>query len=892
MTHLFRFLLIALGLTLLAVPTTSSASPSISIAPFESSDPSDALTFPRQLRQALTNKGLECVFNSTSNERARYSLNGVVERSGGNVAYSAMFSDTFNIEPDLFFKGKQRGGESLNPAAEKLASSILSMLQNSTISVVDIRGNNHLTAEAISNLAGIQTGDTADVGRIIAARMILKESGLFNSVRLHLEPGEQGKKIYINVDEYPLVTGNPVKPVKTEKLQRLLGDSSKPRLPSFRIAPPSVNATCISGMHAFNAEKLMTELELASDEQAKVEILERIITTAEALRYQILSPDQETISEQIVLLGLCSTLTPSVVNGLEGYFRRQLQQAGTAEEVDRVVNLTGLFDRSVGIAARIQEILGSRLYLEAPDSPSSPWVLQKLGDLAATRGDAGQAELLYKAAAGSSQLPVGVPLLISLAESRYRNLHQESGDRILEALDPMLSPKIALSVEDKARITDLSYLSELCSEVVDTPEDADFAALLSKGHALISLKRPDMAEPLFHKLHGMHPSDARPFTGFARLAFQRSGQFYAARSYIQKAATLENRDRPFYELALGCALDRVVNEALPAIEKTGRPSEQAAAALYLLPRALGFAEGYRTFNPAKASILESGLTVFKDWLSYPSMPSNEAFDSLFKSATEMRAVYPLSSECAASALFSSIFVPAPEASRRAAMVSLPGNAGHNLKLLRLNTLMRSMNMAPDNEQATTLAAVIQTLAPGYSDRGRSLSAQADGLALAGIHLKDAAMLDRAKSLYKYAADNLEAGEKSRILNNYAVVLSLTGKEDEADDIFNESIDLSPACLKTVESNQLYIHGSRVSPLTVDNTTEVYPPQTVETNTIPLGGTSCNAFDGNFAVMNEQAEFKPEYDEFGRLNLLFKYEAFPWLSFELITLQNDRASEKD
>ncbi len=889
MTHLFRFLLMALGLALMAVPTTSSASPSISIAPFESPDQGDSLTFPRKLRQSLRNKGLECVFNSTSNERARYSLNGVVERSGGNVSYSAMFSDTFNIEPDLFFKGKQKGGESLSPAAEKLASSILSMLEEPTVGVVDVRGNNHLTAEAIASLAGIKTGEAADVGRIIAARMILKESGLFNSVRLHLEPGEQGKKLCINVDEYPLVTGNPV---KTEKLQRLLGESSKLRLPSFRIAPPSVNATCISGMHAFNAEKLMTELELASDDQAKVEILERIITTAEALRYQILSPDQETISEQIVLLGLCSTLTPSVVNRLEGYFRRQLQQAGTAEEVDRVVNLTGLFDRSVGIAARIQEILGSRLYLEAPDSPTSPWVLQKLGDLAATRGDADRAELLYKAAAGSSQLPVAVPLLISLAESRYRNLHQESGDSILEALDPMLSPKIALSVEDKARITDLSYLSELCSEVVDTPEDADFAALLSKGHALISLKRPDMAEPLFHKLHGMHPSDARPFTGFARLAFQRSGQFYAARSYIQKAATLENRDRPFYELALGCALDRVVNEALPAIEKTGRPSEQAAAALYLLPRALSFAEGYRTFSPAKASILESGLTVFKDWLSYPSMPSDEAFASLCKSATEMRSVYPLSSECAASALFSSIFAPAPEASRKAAMVSLPGNAGQNLKLLRLNTLMRSMNMAPDNEQATTLAAVIQTLAPGYSDRGRSLSAQADGLALAGIHLKDAAMLDRAKSLYKYAADNLEAGEKSRILNNYAVVLSLTGKEDEADDIFNESIDLSPACLKTVESNQLYIHGSRVSPLTVDNATEVYPSQTVEANTIPLGGTSCNAFEGNFAVMNEQAEFKPEYDEFGRLNLIFKYEAFPWLSFELITLQNDHASEKD
>lgn len=906
MNHFFRLLFLSFMLVNFTV-SSAAAFPSISIGQFESANNSTEVAFSSLLIKALKGHGFDCVTNSTSEDQGRYTVNGVLEVKGKKTSYSAILSDGFNLAPDLFFKGIQKGGSNLKPAAQKLAESISDRLKFEAISRIEINGNFRLTPGAVLALSEIHPGEKYDVSKIIAARLILENCGLFSSVRLFLKPDNHGNALHINVEESHMLSGKEVDTSGYISSKETLIKNSQYPLPSFRIIPASTNSTCYSEKNAFEAEELISRLEIATSQEDTVKQLKKMITVAEKLRQAVFYSEKDRRSNSIILMKLCSILNSDKINNLEGYFRKQLKQARSEEEVDRVVNLTGLFDRSAEIAARIQEIIGSRLYLEKPHAPFSPMLLQSLGDIAMKQGNSAQAEDLYQMAVKSSGLPVSIPLLISLAESRYRNLHGLAGDQILEILQPLkLSSDAELTAKDKTRIANLPYLSDLCVKAASVTDDGDFNAQLIKGHALISLHRPDLAEPLFQDLHGRHPDDARPFTGFARLAVLRSGNLSSAKTYVEKSKDLKNKDSMYYELALGYVLDRIVNEALPALKTAGRDSEQAAAALYLLPDALDYAKGYTELNPASASAIDAGLNVLKDWLSYPEMPASKAFETLLMRYEDLRKTYPLSTDCAASSLYSSIFITysntttTQKNSRLTSVMALPANADQSLKILRLNTLIRRINLAPDSEQAKNLVSAVQSIAPDYSDRGRTIAAQADGFALAGIYLKDSTMLNKAISLYSMAVDFNTPPEKARILNNLAVAMNLNGKQEEAEDLLNESMDFGTNFHEVAASNNQFIQNekdpSKNSLKSLPQNTRQISPESYDSNSSKPAVPLLNARAGEksdralFAELDEKATFKPQYDQFGKLKFSFQYKASPWLSLELITTQGEKTGE--
>lgn len=900
MNQFFRISKIVVIMIILTV-TAASASQSVFIGRFETPEKQTEKAFTDVLYTALQNHGFTCVSNSTKDEEfSRYKVDGVLEISGNDTSYSAILSDKFNLEPTVFFKGTQKGGSDLTPAANKLAESIYSRLQSNVISGIEVKGNFRLTPGAIIALAEVHPGDEININSIVAARTILENCGLFNSVRIFFEPTEDGKILHIMIGEGPMLSGRGLDGTGIEQIKTEILKSSRKPLPSFRVFTSSSNSTCLTGKTMFEAGELVTDFEQSNDEQELVEILTDIINTAEIIRQDVASYSPEERCNSIVLLKLCSILTSDKVFSLDRYFRRLLRQAHSQDEVERIVNTTGLIARASETAASLEEIIGSRLFLEKPHAPNSPMILQLMGDLASNRGDNELARGLYQMAVKASGLPVSSHLLTSLAESRYRELDRDAGDMVLEKLKPLLSPDVNLSSDDKAGIEDLQLLSTLCRTVENIDDEANFKSLLIKGHALISLRRPDLAEPLFHHLHGMEPDDARPFTGFARLAVQRSGKMSSAKTYLEKSRNMKNKDQHYYELALGYVLDRIVNEALPDLEASGKESEQATAVLYLLPNAFSYINGYEKINPGTAYAVENGLTTFKKWLNYPEISANEAFEDLLFQTEELRKKYPESSDCAAAALFSSILADSGrknqedyERLRSAALNQIPEDADQHLKLLRLNILIHGMNYYPDGNQVEAIKKSFQSIAPDYSNRKHSITVQADSMAITGLYLKKASLLNRSKSLYLIAQNENEAAEQSRILNNIAVIDVLTGHGDAAEDLLNEAIDLASTDSETAKVNRDIIHKRQElqrKAKFMGNATSHDTTAGIKANAI---GSEVNVPDkdpagyyGKFARLEEKASFNPEYDPFGRLKLTFDYEASPWFSLERIFAQKN------
>ena len=82
-------------------------------------------------------------------------------RDDNGTSYSALLTDNFHLEPEVFIKGKQIGGSSSEPAANKLADSAAQLISNQSVASIDVSGDSRLTPNAVMALAQILPGEEA-----------------------------------------------------------------------------------------------------------------------------------------------------------------------------------------------------------------------------------------------------------------------------------------------------------------------------------------------------------------------------------------------------------------------------------------------------------------------------------------------------------------------------------------------------------------------------------------------------------------------------------------------------------------------------------------------------------------------------------------------------------
>ncbi len=894
------FCIISIFITLNAI--TAVASPTIAIEDFKDKSGRPATEFKEFLTQSLTKAGFTCCNNSTARNTVRYTLAGIVEKNKKGTSYSALLTDTFSLEPSVFFNGKQIGGTNTSPAASKLVNSVAKLLSSQTITSIEIVGDSRLTPNAVMALAQILPGENASPEKIIAGRIILENCGLFKNAQLYIAPGPEGRQLRITVKEGVMIIENSMAGPGKAVIDNILGPATVD-LPKFPAIPEGLEqndlSTVSAGFLAHEAEKSLIKFE-STDSPYTIEDLEHFVCVASAIRNRIFSSDSPCKDLCVILFKLCSVLDSKTARDITAQFQRDLtQKSFDPAAMDKMLSRIEFLNQSYDVATEAEVILASRLYSDAPHAPIIPWVLSTLGEQALKVEDVKRAAPLLKASIVVSSLPVSPEMLIIAAQTQYSNLDKESGDAASAQLRPLLAdPNLSISL--KKQIKSLDRWAALCETVLSISDEDEFELQLEKGNALILLNRPDLAEPLFHRLHEQEPDDARPFTGFGRLAFQRTGNLYSARPYIERATKLNNRDRFFYELALAYTLKRITGEALPTIKIEGRNSEEASATRFLLPKAALYDAGYEQFNKAQALLIKAGVSVLDDWLSYIPMDNDSACENMYIQTDLLKTELPDSDEILLANYFFSIFVKDRTNIRKMLTIPLSKHVGLEPRIAQINMLIKEMSKQPTKTLAEAIQSAVVSIAADAENRSKVVALQADALAITGLYTNSKENLIRAKSLYELAVGLSSGTEKGRLLNNQACVYLALGKKSEADDLYDEAMDNSPdfpdvvtlgntvssSSQKELKTNlSTYIENVKSAELkqaaldilgvkpkkTAKNT-----PESIDENN-QISSEKENPQTGSLHILlNESSATEVNYNNIEGLKLNFSYKSNPWL----------------
>ena len=796
----FSIKVLLFALTIFMLPAPASASSSlISIGEFLSPSGIPSVEFKRYVTEKLIDYGINCANCTAVSQQSRYTLSGLMLKNKKGTSFSALLTDNYHLEPDVFLKGKQVGGSTSEPAAIELADSTAKLISNQSVASIEVNGYSRLTPNAVMALAQILPGEQATPQKIIAGRIILENCGLFEKARIYLTPGPQGRKVKISVTERDSIIPASISGPGKATLDNILGPPET-TLPEFPVIADKTlqqtgNSTA-AGYLAYRAESILNRLK-NSETDYNVEDIEELVMVAGAIRNNNATYDISCHDMCIILLKMCSILNSKTIRAITDKLQQSMvlseQNQHTLENnLKRIEFLT----QAHNAAREAQQVLASRIFHDQIHSPVVPWILFSVGEQALKAEDITRAAPLLNGAVSISSLPVSPEMLLTTAKAQYSNLDSEAGGAATSQLKPLLADP-ELDRELRRKIQALPRLAALCETATSITQNESFERLLERGDALILLDRPDLAEPLFHKLHGIKPDDARPFTGLGRLAFQRTGTLLSVRPYLERAEHLRNKDRYFYELALAYKLERITAEALPSIKLNGRDSEEASATRFLLPKAREYAHGYEAYNYPQAKLIDAGIDVLEEWLSYPAMTTKDAYENMFsKTQVLAKEMVGQLAIMAANLYFSSNAADRNEA-EELLFSPLSVKAGVKPRFLQLNLLIREMVLAPSTAMAKALEQAGRSSFSDAINKEKAVILKADALAVAGMYNNSTETLERARSLYTLVLDSAGKGD-GRLLNNLACVTLTLGMTHEADDIYDEALDSSPEIPEAIE----------------------------------------------------------------------------------------------
>ncbi|WP_432738487.1 cyclic nucleotide-binding protein [Maridesulfovibrio sp. FT414] len=893
------FLLLVLSVLL---PVSVCAAPFLAVGDFQDQDGNSVPEFVSHLETALVESGVVSANSTAEESHARYRLSGLVEKKANGTSFSALLTDNFHLEPEVFLKGRQVGGHTSGPAAGKLAASVAELISNQSVSEVEVSGDSRLTPNAIMALAQIFPGEQATPQKIIAARVILDNCGLFERARIYLTPGTDGRKVRIAVREKRMIVAGEMPGPGMNVLDNILGppDADLPEFPAPASGGDrkSIQYANCTGCLAYHGGHILEELGQVEEEYSP-EMIEELVDIAAAIRDRIASYDNSCRDMCILLMKLCSVLDSRTVRNMIDKLQHGVEVSPENPSFTKTLSRIEFLGRAQAAAQEAQTILAARIFSDRPHSPVAPWVLYSLGEQAIKAEDITKAAPLLAGAVSVSSLPVSPEMLITAAKAQYSNLDPDVGDAAVELLRPLLAEP-DLSAELRREITGLGHWGALCETVSSVGEADDFALQLKKGDALILLDRPDLAEPLFHDLHSSHPDDARPFIGFARLAFQRTGNLLSVRPYLERAERLSGKDRFFYELALAYKIERITGEALPTIHSEGRSSEEAAATRFLLPKAAEYADGYERFNRPQALLIEKGIRVLDNWLAYPDMTDLQALDAMYSQTADLLKQYPDEQDVISACYYFSVNSRNRSEVRGMLGTPLGAGVGYRARFLQLNLLIREMVIDPSAAIAEALGLAGRAAFSDEQSRGQAVALQADAHALLGIYSNSTAELERARSLYALALDLSDGDGQARLLNNQACVNLALGRVAEADDIYDEAQDRGPQLKEAVVLGKVFTavpEGERRAALNriaveaenemiravalelasdgnADDGQEVQVASAVNGTAEPVNPPVLPGMSG--VLLQEYFQMGGGYDNYNGLQLIFEYESRPWL----------------
>lgn len=420
--------------------------------------------------------------------------------------------------------------------------------------------------------------------------------------------------------------------------------------------------------------------------------------------------------------------------------------------------------------------------------PEAARVLGRLADDALRREDYGQALAWRKMALGRLGSKATASEQLELARTCYRGFDLACGDAALARGRAFAGDPKATAEHDK-RVAWTVKTGEQAKRARALEGEAGLDAAIERGHLLIQLERSADALALFDRLRASHPQDARPYGGLAKLAVQRSGDFKGAAEQVELGKALANKDREYYEVALGTVGVNFLYEALPQI--AGGNKSVDGLATRMLADLRSHAAGFRRFDAPRAAVVE--LIVEAVQAALPAMLKGETDAALQLLRTlptrvePLRTQYPDSPDVRRLVELAAHFQP--DAERALAWMSAPLSP----TLAKDPALQRSrvsgwLDVALTWERADQLPALAQAIEALEEVEGDHLRAR---LAAVMLTLKFNAQSDRAAGeqaagLFAGLVGEGTAEQRGAAKNNLGVLRVALGDPQKGIELLSEA----------------------------------------------------------------------------------------------------------
>lgn len=147
-------------------------------------------------------------------------------------------------------------------------------------------------------------------------------------------------------------------------------------------------------------------------------------------------------------------------------------------------------------------------------------------------------------------------------------------------------------------------MAKQAARALQLRDRADLASRTELGELLLELRRDDEAREVFETAHTQHPEDARPVAGLAKHAIMTRADFRGAYQLLERSGASENRDRSYYEVAIGTRAVSLAYDVLPRALAEGDGLSGAATSIEPYYRRLrADVVAYRELGASEADVL-------------------------------------------------------------------------------------------------------------------------------------------------------------------------------------------------------------------------------------------------------------------------------------------------
>lgn len=450
-----------------------------------------------------------------------------------------------------------------------------------------------------------------------------------------------------------------------------------------------------------------------------------------------------------------------------------------------------LLDTAIARAPALHRHTAARLLREHPRHPTVPEALVRLSqaEQAADRVDA--AKRLRRLAVDRKGDRATGGDWAGLAETCYRALDRACGDmakRTAAERGPD-QPGADRQAAFEKRLAELETTAGRAAKIVELTAATSLEQRLERGKLLLQIGRTKDATALFEELRAQHPGDARPVTGLAIAAVHERADFAGAAALLRGARTLAQRDREYYEVALGTVPLVLMSELIAEVAK--RPDTSMPELGGALAEIAGLVEEFRAFDPARAAVLALAIEAAKQ-----AVPKFNGKDR----AGGMAVVRALPGRAAALAKQH----PGSKDVRRL-VYTTSRLAGTAAEALAMTTLPLPSELDRDPELRLTQARTLLDLAVMWEDpalleaAGKAAEKLPEGTDADGTkwlratldaqygRLGDKALLQRATEAFQELGARKSGKEKALAYNNLGLLVATAGDAGAAIKLFQEAL---------------------------------------------------------------------------------------------------------